>query len=213
MRILILILVGFLVNTSQAQYAVSGDPQGGTPMSAISYITMKGTPYLLPYWAKGEIRLENDKVLKNLQIQYDMLRDKVSFIDHTGAMMEPAKPLAYFEVFDSAIFNIRKFKRAESAGYYEILLEGEVPLYKKVTKSLVDGNNLGTANTAKTVLESVSYYSIIEKKVHKIKLSRSSVSMIFNNSDEFANYVNGEQINFKSEKDLIRLFGHLNAQP
>ncbi len=206
---LVLFFVYGMMGSANAQYAVSGDIQGGTPMKVVSNATIKGSPYLLVDWVPGSVVMANGHQLQGVQVMYNMIEDKLLIEDRYGKTLQLNEPAQSFEVIENE--KVRKFVRASPSGYYEILVLGKFPLYRKSMKSLVDENNLGTASNIKTVLESATYHTFSDDQFQKIKLTKKAISEIINHTG-YHKFVDTEQINPKKEEDLIRIFKYFGEQ-
>lgn len=189
-----------------SQWTISADPVGGIPLEAKSYSGIKGTPYLLSDWSIGGVVLENGHNYDNLELLYDMLAGLLVFRDHMGHTKTFNTNVKSFFIYDSEQETDRNFIHVDELGFLEVLVDGNVPLYKKMVKSLVDEPaSLGKVSNIKNVLTSESFYTRFEMEYVKLRQTPRAMGYLFPDGKAMA-YIKKNRLNMKKEEDLITLF-------
>ncbi len=194
-----------LIGTACAQDAITGDPQKMASLYARVHVDVKGSPYLYDEWSNGSVYLTNGSKHENLELMYDVLEGKVLYKSTDGKTWEFTAPVASFNIDGKA-----EFKKGAN-GFYQILFDGDKPLYKKLTKNVLEKRPYGSSNIEKTVTNSTNYYIGDLKAPKRIKTDNASVAALFGADETKAKqYIKDHKLNVKKEEDLIKVFEYMD---
>ncbi|WP_337044978.1 hypothetical protein [Emticicia sp. 17c] len=192
------------------QIAVSGDPLGGTPMAGQSYMNVKGSPYLFESWEKGSVTMASGKKFDNLDLMFDQVTNQIIFKDTDGSTKAFNQPIASFVIGKDA--NTHKFERGTDGIFYEKVVTGNLTLWKKNHKSLIDEKPYGSATLQRNVLNNITYYVGDLAQLTKIKTDKKSVlALMATKTTEIEEFIKKEKLSTKTENDLIRVFQYYNT--
>src|ERR1700743_1105369 len=135
--LLVIAFIAFFKN-AKAQDAFSMSTtymQDGAPKTAVKnehYAEMDGSPYLYDDWAKGEAKLGDGKVYKNLYLKYDEIQGTVSFkyelTDTEMAFAVPAVEFTFTYIADNKVHNAHFLNGFDPVNgtndYYQVLSNG-----------------------------------------------------------------------------------------
>lgn len=212
MKASFLFLCLIICNVSVAQWTISADPVGGTPIKGQSYQGIKGSPYLFTDWTKGRVILSDGTSYANIDLLYDMLAEQLVFKDKAGNTLAFNKPVSGFSLIAPTTGDTLNFTQLSGVvGYLEVLVDGETPLYKKTAKSLVDqAATFGQPNQIKNVLTSSTYYTVENQQPVKFK-TIDDLKSLFSDQD-VVGYSKQHRLNLKKEPDLIQFFEYVNSK-
>ncbi len=184
------------------------------------YEGLRGTPYLIPTWSKGEIELISGKTYAGVPLKFDassqnlvMLRPamKDSLILYANQIKRFA-----FQDDDGNAFLYRRYpdlKTDDAAlkeGYFQVLYVGKNTLLKRVSKTIrkADYKQAYSADVRfDSYQESVDYYLLRpDQTLVKLKRNRKSLSEALG-GDEAAlkAFAEQEKLSFKTDTDMAKL--------
>lgn len=218
MNFKILFFCAFLMPfVAKAQYEIL--PFGDvirTPIKEKKYTDVEGTPYLIDKWSKGKVTLKNGKRYQYDSLRYNLMDDKLVFID-AGKMMHFAEPVAEFEINDGKTGNLiyknglPAVDALNTSSFFQIINRDKIGLYKKVSKSITESKQYGSAVVNKTFNTTYSYYSLKNGIFSKIVPNKKSILALFENKENQLNeYLKSQKVDFKNDADLEKIFTYLN---
>src|SRR5690606_16193649 len=97
--------------------------------------------------------------------------------------------------------------------FYQLLVGGDEPLYKRTEKKVHENRtSYGAPTVIKTLDENVLYYFGPLKALKKLKLSRKEVlELLSKKANDIEFLMQREELNVKKESDLIRIFAFYNT--
>lgn len=197
-------------SSATAQIAVSADPVGGTPMTGQVYMNIKGSPYLLENWEKGNVIMASGQRFEGLELMFDQVANQVLFKDSKGEVKAFNQPIISFTIGEEA--QKHYFAKGIDGVFYERLISGKVNLWKKNHKTLIDEKPYGSATVQRNVLNNTTYYVGELAQLTKIKNDKKSVVQIMSDrASEVEEYIKEQKLNPKNEADLFRIFLYYNG--
>ena len=189
-----------------------------------SYTDVQGDPYLISSWADGTVKFVGNKSI-NAKLKYDLMKDELLF-------QNPKDSSAM--VFVNAVegFSLRLFKIDESnlspllfsngypavddqtqASFYQVIADGKVKLLKRYHKHIRTDQAFNSATITKT-FEMIGpfYYTVTDNKITRLKLTQKAITTALNDkTDQVQAFVKNNKIDFKSDRDLAKLFTYYNS--
>ena len=185
------------------------------------YEGLRGTPYFLPEWNKGEIEMVSGQHYKEVPIKFDAYRQHLILLrtwvgsDSIIINADQVKSfqlkngdgqLYVFRHIPAAITNDEALKE----GYFLVLYQGKTALLKRVVKTFRQADYKNPYSTDVRYDEfrnAISYYLLKpDQKLEKVKLSdKSLIETLGNRKEELKAFVKQENLNFKTENDAIAL--------
>ena len=208
--------------TAKAQVKFSNDIEG-KPYMEKSDTEIEGNPYLIPDWVIGSVVLGNGKT-GTLKLRYNIAKDELSF--------ENPKDTSSLNFVDAVkSFTLNPFKIDESnllplvfdsgfpaidnqttATYYQVIGDGKTKLLKHYKKKVEVQKAFNSATSTQTFVLADSYYLLVNGQMSKIKPSQKTIAAAFKDKTaELQAYLKTNNINYKSDADLAKLFGYYNS--
>lgn len=155
-----------------------------------TYAEIKGSPFLVENWVQGNVKFANGKVLNNIALKYDQIKDELLFKGKNNEdyyFSDPVKEFSLTYIDKDQEFN-RKFsngfpasKNLTDKSFYEIIVDGKVKLLKKNMKSITETKEFNSATVVKEVNENIGYY--LAKGNELIPIKKMDVKTLANAID------------------------------
>lgn len=185
------------------------------------YEGLRGTPYFLPEWNKGEIEMVSGQHYKEVPLKFDAYRQHLILLrtwvgsDSIIVNAEQVKSfqlknsdgqLYVFRHIPTAITNDEALKE----GYFLVLYQGKTALLKRVLKQFkqADFKNPYSNDVRYDEFKNVTSYYLLkpDQTLTKVKLSdKSLIEILGDRKEELKAFVKQENLNFRTENDAITL--------
>ncbi|MBD2755000.1 hypothetical protein [Spirosoma validum] len=207
-------------------YQSTGQIIGASPYTMINtidnrYEGLRGSPYFLPEWNKGQIEMIAGQNYKDVPIKFDayrqhliLLRTRVSS-DSIIVNADQVKSFQ-FATNDGQFYVFRRYPTAKTAdgslreGYFLVLYQRKSALLKRIVKTLrkADYKNPYSSDTRYDEFRTVVSYYLLkpDQRLVKVKLSDKTLEdALGDHKDELKAFVKQENLSFKNENDAIQL--------
>ncbi len=192
----------------------------GKPLLETKYTDVIGTPYLQNFWLAGVVKMQSGKTFKNIELKYNLLDDRLLFRNpkDTTAALEFVENVKEFSITNTnnqqMVFKngYPSYDKFDESTYYQMLFSGKKSLLKKNMKILMERKAYNTA-TAEKYFDNIVIYLFAENdKVGKLKISKKDLMEFFSDKKvEIENYLKKENINLKSDNDLVKVFSYYQS--
>ena len=189
----------------------------GKPFTELKYTDIQGSPYFSDIWLTGSVKMNNGTIYKDVKLKYNQVEQLLVFQNKSGADMNFIDPVREFSMLqngNSIIFR-NGFKPAEGVTantYYRVLADGETPLLKKTIKKIIENKEYNSATTTKKFQEINTFYLVKGNLPLKIKRDKKAfLETLGDRNTELDVFIKSNNINFKSDEDLIRLTIYYNS--
>jgi hypothetical protein len=208
------VLMVFLALSSQAQVLLVDI--NGVPYTDRNTADLGGSPFFNDEFLKGSITLDDKSVFKDIFLRYDLESDQLVYrkSSTSGSMLPNGKVIGFtIEQPNGMSANFKGvFKGDDKDGFYQLLLEGNNSLLKKVKKKVVEVVEYNSSSKNKTMSTMTSYF--IQKPTGDIELVKSdkkSFIKVFGRESEINDFISKQNINLKNESDMIKLVAYINS--
>lgn len=183
-----------------------------------------GDTYLSTSWKKSVILLyKENKLLEGYQVRYDVQADELEVKTSKGIKVLKGRAIKSFMWIDSLrtdpyyFVNAADYKTdgAPLAGFFEVLVDGPTPLFKKTRLAMKKANynvalNVGSRDDQ--ILKVHEYFVARSGKVTEIPSSRKKIAAVFSPKEEdIAKYMNANDLSVRKETDLVHIFQFYNS--
>ncbi len=185
------------------------------------YEGLRGTPYFLPEWNKGEIEMVSGQHYKEVPIKFDAYRQHLillrTWVGNDSIIVNADQVKSFqlkngdgqlyvFRHIPTAITNDEALKE----GYFLVLYQGKTALLKRVVKTFkqADFKNPYSNDVRYDEFKSMSSYYVLkpDQTLTKVKLSdKALIEALGDRKEELKTFVKEENLNFKVENDAITL--------
>lgn len=195
--------------------------ENGRPLLAIHYTDVQGSPFFADSWIKGKVKLANGDTFDNMDLKYDQVADQLIFKNSVGAAMTFVKPVNEFKLINSTVPGTQPilFRNGykpvngnTAKTFYQILSDGETPLIKRSFKKVTENKPYGSATVVKTFEEIHTYFLVQQGTPVKIRKDKKAALEVLNDYNaELEEFIKSNNLNFKSEADLMMLVTYYNS--
>lgn len=217
LKIAILICISFNAVVVKAQFPAYLADVNGKLFMEQSYTDVEGSPYLNDLWLKGAVKAAG-KSYDNMELKYDQVTDVIVFKNPKGEMLNFVDPVDEFKLYvgDGYEMVFRSGFKPSDIGsektFYQVLTAGETPLIKRTFKKVIEYKEYNSATGTKKFDEIQNYYLVKNGVPKRIKKDKKSVLEVFGDSKtELEAFIKSNNINFKSDPDLIKLTMYYNS--
>lgn len=176
------------------------------------YEDIAGSPYLNEEFRKASIAAD----YANIYARYDSYKDVIEYkIDNVVRILPKELQFNRIEFKNSDKIIILASFDGKTTGYYFLLVEGEVSVFKEVSTKFVPekstNSSYGSTKTAEFVRDKSNYYIQIGSVIIKNLKNIEKIIEIFpEKKSEILTFINMNNIKIDDEKDLLRLARFLN---
>ncbi|MCR8560018.1 hypothetical protein KXD93_20365 [Mucilaginibacter sp. BJC16-A38] len=194
----------------------------GRPINELSYTDIEGDPYLATDWATGTVTLQNGKNV-GATLKFDIYADRLLFQGKNSETLEFIDKLTGFtlNITNTEISNISPLvfannfpavdKQTENS-WYQVIADGKVKLLKYYGKQTSESRAFNSATNVKTFVPFQFYYLFRNNQMIKTSLNKKSILKAFDDYGlQTEAYLKSNNINFKSDVDLQKLFAWYNS--
>ena len=183
-----------------------------------------GDTYLSQSWKKSVILLyKEDKLLEGYEVRYDVYADELEVKTNKGIKVLKGRDIKSFMWTDSAqldpyyFVNAADYKRegAPLAGFFEVLVDGQMPLFKKTRLTVKKANYnvaLDVGSRDDKILKVHEYFLARSGEVMEVPTSRKKITSVFSpKGDDVTKFMNANDLSVKKEIDLVHIFEFYNS--
>lgn len=212
-------LLSLSLTAAQAQFKISQDIVG-TPVGAKPEKTFIGSEYLYPKFVKGHVLQQNDTYYNDMELNYDVLSDKLVFLKE-GQEMAFKLPIKEFQIIKSATAPVKLevyrngFPASGSftdKSFYQVINDGKVMVLRKPVKSITESTPYGSAKVQKNIVNGEQYFIFKDGKMDKIKKDKKDLlSALSDKKDQLDEFIKTKKLNLKSDDDIKALLDYYNS--
>jgi hypothetical protein len=181
-----------------------------------------GDTYLDAQWQKSTVLLNNDKLLEGYLTRYDIRAKQLEIKSTWGIKILNANIVKSFLCIDSItktphyFINSSRFKDEKGSfteGFFEVLSDGKIPLFKKTSIEIRRGNyrpELAVGTKDDQILKKAKYYYMKGQSIVAVPSNKKLPEVFGARADEMKAFMKNNSISVKEELHLKALFDHYN---
>lgn len=195
----------------------------GTVMKTNTYSEIKGSPFLTENWAQGNVKFVNGRVLTNIALKYDQVKDELLFKGKDNEEYYFSDLISEFDISYAKtqgdvkqrfINGFTPSKNLTEKSFYEVLVDGKVRLLKRSNKTITETKEYNAATSVKEINENVAYY--IGKAGDAAPLKKNDIKTVASlidaqKSAAIIDYANKNNVNPKTEIGLRQIVNYYNS--
>lgn len=200
----------------QAQGQVMLIDINGVPYTDRNTVDLGGSPFFNDEFLKGSITLDDKSVFKGIFLRYDLETDQLVYRKSisSNSMLPNGKVIGFtIEQPNGIAANFKGvFKGDDKDGFYQLLLEGNNSLLKKVKKKVVERVEYNSSSKDKTMSTITNYF--IQKPsgdIELVKADKKSFIKVFGKESEINDFISKQNLNLKNESDMVKLVSYINS--
>jgi len=183
-----------------------------------------GDTYLSTEWKRSVILLyDNNKLIEGFPVRYDIKSDDLEVKGRSDIKVLEGRKIKSFMWIDSSrsepyyFVNAKDFKvgGVPLTGFFEVLADGNSPLFKKVNISVKKADYNVTLNMGSRddkILKNSTYYFADGNRVSEIPGSKKKfLQLLKSKADEVESYMDENGLSIKKEEELVAIFKYYNS--
>ena len=183
-----------------------------------------GDTYLSTAWKRSVILLyDKNKLIEGFPVRYDIYADELDVKGASGIKVLEGRRVKSFMWIDSSrtepyyFINAKDFKvnGVPLIGFYEVLVDGNSPLFKKmnITVKKADYNvTLSIGSRDDKILKNPTYYLADGNSAYEIPGSKKKfLQMLKAKADEVESYMDFNGLSIKKEEELVLICKYYNS--
>lgn len=183
-----------------------------------------GDTYLSTQWKRSVILLyDNNKLIEGFPVRYDIKSDDLEVKGRSDIKVLEGRKVKSFMWIDSGrsepyyFVNAKDFKEdgVPLTGFFEVLVDGNTPLFKKVNLSVkkADYNvTLSMGSRDDKILKNSVYYLANGNRVSEIPGSKKKfLQLLKSKADQVESYMDENGLSVKKEEELVAIFKYYNS--
>ncbi|WP_379091712.1 hypothetical protein [Pedobacter sp. UC225_65] len=192
-------------------------------MKTNTYSEIKGSPFLTENWAQGNVKFVNGRVLTNIALKYDQVKDELLFKGKDNEEYYFSDLISEFDISYAKtqgdvkqrfINGFTPSKNLTEKSFYEVLVDGKVRLLKRSNKTITETKEYNAATSVKEINENVAYY--IGKAGDAAPLKKNDIKTVASlidaqKSAAIIDYANKNNVNPKTEIGLRQIVNYYNS--
>ncbi|WP_020606711.1 hypothetical protein [Spirosoma spitsbergense] len=185
------------------------------------YEGLRGTPYFLPEWNKGQIEMVAGQHYKEVPIKFDAYRQHLILLrpqsGNDSIIVNASQVKSFqFKNSDGQVYTFRRIPTAKTddevlkEGYFLVLYQDKSALLKRILKTFKPAdykNPYSNGIRYDEFRNAVSYYILKpDQTLEKVKLSdKSIIEALGAHADELKAFVKQNNLGGKTENDAIQI--------
>lgn len=149
----------------------------------------RGIPYFkTDSLTVGSIEFDGKKY-ENVPLLYDQVMDEVVInnYDRSNFVRLVRPRVQWFSVLGSSFINLNGVDKKLTDGYYEVLYEGKIKLYKKDKKEIIDDARMGQ-DIQKVIKSTINYYLDKDGKYSSVRSVSSLISALEDKEEDLKQF-------------------------
>jgi hypothetical protein len=185
-----------------------------------------GDTYIDTHWKNCSILLyDKDKLIEGYPARYDIYMDELEIMGRNGIKVLKGNQVKSFVWADSITRVPAYFVDAKDyinednvpfTGFFQVLSDGAMPLFKKTSIGIkkADYNvQLNVGSPDDKILKKVKFYTVDEKRVVELPVSRKKLFTLFDEDyEKIEQLVKDNNLSTSNEDHLVIIFQHYNSQ-
>lgn len=188
---------------------------------------VEGNYFLDTKWNTASLLLYRDQqLLEGFRVRYNIVSNMFELMEPENNLVSvmPGLRIQNFVFVDSTYKVPRYFvngmdfkdEGAPIAGFFEVLVDGELPLMRR-TMAVFKESNYNTAlmvgNRNDQIIKRNIYYFLRGKDIYEMPNGRKKIFAVFGDqAQEMSDYAEKNSIDLKDPSGLFQLFTHYNSQ-
>jgi hypothetical protein len=204
------------INQDLASIQTSQSTGGGGAAGNYMVYDQSGM-YLEPGWAKGYVVLKDKSMLEDIQLRYDLYNQQMQFVREgdTLAFSSPGE-LDYLYIGERKfIYSEFKCEKGIRNGYFEVLHEGECPLFiHRYIRYHLDPEDRPTLTNDVYIRECCYFVKKPGQPAEPVKANRKSILCVFKDREEdIAKFMDDNHLSGKTCDELKLVIAFYNSLP
>ena len=183
-----------------------------------------GDSYLSTEWKKSVILLyDNNKLIEGFPVRYDIKSDDLEVKGRTEVKVLEGRKVKSFMWIDSSrsepyyFVNAKDFKLdgVPLTGFFEVMVDGNSPLFKKTNISIKKADYNATLNMGSRddkILKNSTYFAVDGASISEIPGNKKKfLQLLKSKADQVESYMDENGLSIKREEELVAIFKYYNS--
>lgn len=189
------------------------------------YEGVRGTPYLFNKWKRGNVYLNNNTLIKNVNIKYNIYTDDLLYLNSSSgdSLIIDRSKIYKFEIIDKLSDDIilieemqTKPGKPDKKTFVRVIYDGKSKFILKYIKSFIRANYKGayaSGNKYDEYTDDQQYFIFIdENNPAKIKLNKKSfIKTLSAKEDKVKAFISMHNLTLKNENEVVELLEYYDS--
>jgi hypothetical protein len=189
------------------------------------YEGIKGTPYLFNEWKQGNIYLNDNTYINDVNIKYNIYTDDILYLNSKSgdSLIIDRSLINSFEIAGDNSNNLLLFKeinlkpgKSDKSTFVKVIHDGKSKFIVKYSKTFIKADYKGAYSAGRKYDEytdDFQYYIIKnESNPDKIKLNKRSVTKVLSDKDDKIKfYLDEHKLALDNEDDVAKLLQYYDS--
>jgi hypothetical protein len=196
--------------------SIGGNLATGNKYAAV----VDGNAYFDQGWMKGSLVIGDGTEYQNLLLRLDLVSNVVEYKNEKGEHYIPTAPIKMLTLTDSVTNRSSYFihssamlaKGVIATGWYQLLADGKVELYKYVTKSITESTVFGSATSEQKIVSTNQYYLLHDSSFSRVKKLKDLTDNLLSDKKELLTaFIDSHKLSGRNESDFSAVVAHYNG--
>ena len=180
---------------------------------------VEGSPYFRETWMRGMVTLSKGSRYDSILLRLDLLDNSLQFINLDGKEMIVTSPVRAIILHDSVTGKKYEFDNSVflpvtnkiETGWYQLLADGQVALYKRMVKTLKENQPYGSATVEQTISDATQYYIFANSVFTRVKKMKDIPVQLNDKKEELNKYISVKKLSGHSDADYASVVDYYNS--
>jgi hypothetical protein len=192
---------------------------GGEPVMNAKFTKLvEGSPYFKDDWMKGMVMINGGQEFAGVYFKLDLYDNEVHFKNQSGAELVATTTIKKLTLFDSANQEVYNFINGlfiiannKLTGWYQILADGKVSLFKQYKKQLREDRPYGSATFEQSIFTSSFYFVLVNGDFKEVKKLKDLLGILSDKKDLVSQYIKTNNLSGKTDEDFVNVINYFNG--
>ncbi|QJD97009.1 hypothetical protein HH214_14595 [Mucilaginibacter robiniae] len=187
----------------------------GKPLRTQKGVNMSGSAYLNNDFQTATVTTTSGKQLKNLQVRYDMLNQRVE-CNMDNNLYDITDSVSKFDILSGMENHTGKFIKVKNQdlktpGFLELVYADKVSLYKLNSVKIASQEDFYTKKVTKSYVPSSTYFVTVDDTFKKVGSTKKDFQTAFKGNDRVKSVLNADDLDLKTDVSGVALGEAING--
>ena len=193
---------------------------GEQRVAAAKYVkVVEGSPYFRETWMRGMVTMSKGSRYDSILLRLDLLDNSLQYINLDGKEMIATSQVRAIILNDSVTGKKYEFENSVflpvtnkiETGWYQLLADGQVALYKRLVKTLKENQPYGSATVEQTISDATQYYIFANSVFTRVKKIKDIPVQLNDKKEELNKYISSKNLSSHSDADYASVVDYYNS--
>lgn len=184
---------------------------------SLKYAEITGNPYLNPQFREGSLMISDGTILDNCLFRYNMFTDQIEYLSEDVVYeVSPKSKVKRATTSNlTLVFLTPKINGKQQEGYFEVLLDGKITVYKKYSVKFIPPIPASPYDESRSahfgLPENTFYVANSSGGFEIVKTKKGLVKFLVNKKSEVSGFISESGLSVNNESDLLKIVRFYNS--